>query len=343
MKENSFDFLRLLFAYFVIITHSYPLSGLAEQDILSHITNNQTALSHIGVSGFFIISGFMIYPSLIRSKTILEYVFKRIIRIYPAYLILITLTLLIFGPMLTSLNYFDFIKNPITINYFKLNVNLLSPIQFILPDVFTDNPYPNAVNGSLWTIPYEFLFYFLIIPIQYVPKQYRRYLLIATFLLLIILFKVNSHFQLDVIPGTSFEKIYLLKFGLLFISGAIISELGFIKIKNSIIAAVSTLLLIISFTTNTYEYAQFFILPILIISIGQLKIPYLSKINKIGDYSYGIYLYGFLIQQTLQHYFELSLYEFIIYSVIFSTIFGSASWFLIEKNALKLKALFSKN
>ena len=61
MHKNNFDFLRLVFAVFVIITHSYSISGIKEIDILSQLTNGQTALSYVGVRGFFIISGYLIF------------------------------------------------------------------------------------------------------------------------------------------------------------------------------------------------------------------------------------------------------------------------------------------
>ena len=59
-KINNFDFLRLIFASFVIITHSYPLSGIKECDLMCQISNGQISFSYIGVRGFFVISGYLI-------------------------------------------------------------------------------------------------------------------------------------------------------------------------------------------------------------------------------------------------------------------------------------------
>ena len=83
---NNFDFLRLLFAVWVIITHSYPLTGQPEQDLLWKITNGQTAFSYISVRGFFAISGYLIIQSLLRSNNLMDYYWKRILRIFPACL-----------------------------------------------------------------------------------------------------------------------------------------------------------------------------------------------------------------------------------------------------------------
>ncbi|MBP6639782.1 MAG: acyltransferase, partial [Bacteroidia bacterium] len=64
MHKNNFDFLRLIFAIFVIITHLKPLSLRQEGDWLMSLTDDQLCFSYLGVRGFFIISGFLIFQSL---------------------------------------------------------------------------------------------------------------------------------------------------------------------------------------------------------------------------------------------------------------------------------------
>ena len=86
---NNFDFLRLLFAVWVIITHSYPLTGQPEQDLLWKITNGQTVFSYISVRGFFAISGYLIIQSLLRSNNLIDYYWKRILRIFPALFVVL--------------------------------------------------------------------------------------------------------------------------------------------------------------------------------------------------------------------------------------------------------------
>ena len=73
---------------------------------------------------------------------------------------------------------------------------------------------------------------------------------------------------------------------------------------------------------------------------GLNPIPFIYNIGeKIGDLSYGIYIYGFPVQQTLMYYFKLNYLELMVYSLIISYIFAYFSWHLIEKNALRLKKL----
>ena len=94
-RSNSFDLLRFVFACFVIITHSYVLAGVKECDFLCQVTGNQMALSYLGVTGFFIISGYLIFQSLLRSENLISYYWKRFLRLYPGltFVILVTITL----------------------------------------------------------------------------------------------------------------------------------------------------------------------------------------------------------------------------------------------------------
>jgi peptidoglycan/LPS O-acetylase OafA/YrhL len=94
-RKNNFDFLRLLFASFVIITHSYPLCGIFECDWLCQITNGQVLFSYIGVKGFFVISGYLVFQSLQRSNNILDYYWKRCLRLFPALFVVLFLTVVL--------------------------------------------------------------------------------------------------------------------------------------------------------------------------------------------------------------------------------------------------------
>src|SRR5579883_434314 len=103
MQKNNFDFLRLVFALFVLITHSYAISGFNENlDPLRQLTNNQISFSTLGVKGFFVISGFLVFKSLQRSKNWFDYIIKRILRIFPALIAVLT-TCFIVCSMFSSL------------------------------------------------------------------------------------------------------------------------------------------------------------------------------------------------------------------------------------------------
>ena len=94
IKNNNFDFLRFLFALFVVISHAYALSGTTEEHSgVNWLSNGQLSFSQIGFSGFFIISGYFIFQSLQRSKSLSEYYKKRFLRLFPALAVVLLLSL----------------------------------------------------------------------------------------------------------------------------------------------------------------------------------------------------------------------------------------------------------
>lgn len=121
-RTNNFDFLRLLFASAVVITHSYPLSGLADSDFLSDITSSQIALSYLGVKGFFIISGYLIFKSLLRCENLLDFYWKRMLRLFPALIVVLILTVLL-APFVYE-DTVPYLENKSVLTYIPKNISL---------------------------------------------------------------------------------------------------------------------------------------------------------------------------------------------------------------------------
>jgi peptidoglycan/LPS O-acetylase OafA/YrhL len=337
---NNFDFLRLLFAIFVLITHSYALLGFSENDWLNKLTN-QTSLSQIGVSGFFAISGYLILISLIRSKSLVEYFVKRFIRIFPALIVLLIVTVFIVSPILVEGNVLDHFTNKTTWEYFFQNLLLQS--RYNIVGLFENNPYPNAVNGSLWTIPYEFSCY-LLLSFFYILKNkvsiLRVCMSFAMILFLIIYYNFLSAFSI----WTPFFKInteLLLKFGGFFLMGSLLASYSEVVTRyKSPLLIISSIIVIASLSYKFYDQIVYITLPVLVISFGLHSFKYINRVSKVGDFSYGFYLYAFLIQQIIVQLAKPSLTELMVVSFLVTLIFAMASWYLIEKPALNLKRLF---
>ena len=151
MHKNNFDIFRLVFATLVLITHSYSLTGLPEHDFLYNMTSGQISCSSLGVKGFFIISGYLIFQSVLLSKNWVDYIIKRILRIYPAYI-----AVLIFAIIL------GFFISDLSANQYFSDLAMFLPLHYQIDHVFSTNVYKDAINGSIWTIPYEFLFYLIL-------------------------------------------------------------------------------------------------------------------------------------------------------------------------------------
>ena len=339
-RNNCFDFLRLVFACFVVITHSYALAGINQCDWLCQYTDGQTVLSYLGVRGFFIISGFLIFQSLIRSKTVAIYYWKRLLRLYPGLIFVITLTILL-APILYPGSIIDYIYEEDVHKYIRDNLLLFQPRDDIA-GVFKNNPYRNTINGSLWTLSYEFTMYVLL-SFLFVIK-YRITVLKYILGTILIFTLIGNLFFQDLVSQYNYFLIFnvqLLELGYFFIAGSLLASIDISTIRfGKVILLISFISILISFWAGWFNSSKYILLPVFIIILGLQNVPFISNISeKIGDLSYGIYIFSFPVQQTLQHYFQLNYLHLMWSSLLITLIFALISWHLIEAQALKYKKL----
>lgn len=324
MHKNNFDFLRLLFAIFVVISHSFELLNRFDLDWLTRLTNGQAKLSYLGVRGFFIISGFLIYGSVLRSKTFAEFYWKRILRLFPGLFVVLFITLLLLPfvyqgtvPYLKNKEVWSYLPN----NFFLFNV------QGGIQGVFNNK----GINGSLWTIKYEFLMY-VFLSVIFFFKKHARVFVIFSYLYLVLCFVAGKSWLIN-IDGNYFNLAFY------FIGGAIcgIYKQELFKYKRVLMLS-ATFIFIISLYFSFFASIQFFVLPLIVIPFGISSTRYINSIGAaVGDLSYGIYLSGYPIQQSLIHYFKVTPYGLLIAALCLSAVYAYSSWHLIEKKALRLK------
>src|SRR6478609_5564094 len=152
MPVNNFNFLRLLFAIFVVITHSYDLLRNSADECLIRLTHGQVSFSFVGLSGFFIISGYLVFQSLIRSENLFSYFKKRILRIFPALFLVLLLTVLL-GYFVYESDFHSYVTNVSVWTYLPRNFVLIKS-QDVIQGIFTENPYSRSINESLWSLRY---------------------------------------------------------------------------------------------------------------------------------------------------------------------------------------------
>lgn len=335
-RNNNFDFLRLLFACFVIITHSYTLSGVGDIDFLGALSNSQLQLSKIGVTGFFVISGYLIYKSMERSPTPINYFWKRFLRLFPALFVVLVFTILVL-PLVYE-NNIPYLKNREVWTYIPLNI-ILYP-QYTISGVFENNPYPKIINGSLWTIRYEFLMYIATALLFKFRHNRNTMIKITSFVWLLCLIGMfilpQSILQINFI----FRVKNLLQLGACFWGGALLAAIGLNSNTKHIFKIFVPLLtiFIVAVKYGLSDYLYYIIVPLLIILIG-LKPLYLVKdIGKvIGDLSYGTYLYAFVVQQFVVCFCRPNHIQLMLLTFIITLFLAYISWHLVEKRFIALK------
>ncbi|MGV2927984.1 acyltransferase [Macrococcus capreoli] len=330
-RNNNLDIIRFFAAVLVIVSHSYPLlQGNEKNEPLAIITNGQYTIGSLAVSIFFIISGYLITMSYVKSKNIKVYFLNRILRIFPGLIFMLFITTFIVGPFISNYSIANYFTDIQTYKYFIFSSTLFL-MQYNLPGVFEDNIYPKAVNGSLWTLWYEFFCYALV-PIYVIFTKKRRIIIIFLLILTSILTFATNH----VIPVSLHNYLLLTSY---FLAGSFIfiyqDKIQFNRnyLFVSIIGFILTYLFIepfiaiLIFGTYIIFYFAFFS-------------PYkFYNFCKFGDFSYGIYIYAFLIQQIIVNYFgnNINLILNILIVSLLSIICAFFSWHIVEKKALNFK------
>lgn len=139
------------------------------------------------------------------------------------------------------------------------------------------------------------------------------------------------------------QGFHILNLGAFFVAGSLLASFKFEELKNQVFLAATVVVFIFSIYFGFYNVSKHIVFPILVILIGFTPLPYFSAFGKMGDPSYGIYIYSFPIQQTLVYFLKFNVFELMLYSVIISIVFGYLSWHLVEKKAFYYKdKLFKK-
>jgi peptidoglycan/LPS O-acetylase OafA/YrhL len=293
-------------------------------------------LAQIAVDIFFVSSGFLITKSLTQSKTIGKFVLFRCLRILPALWVALLLTVIVVGCFFSSLKVGGFFSELGTYTFLLRNAVLMTGIQHGLPGVFESAPMPRLVNASLWTLPYEAAMYAAIAIIGVLTKRLTNHtkLKFETLVLLIALCMMAAY--LITIENQPSNLIRLTAF---FFSG---SSLFLYRERVRLSWVFAVLLVAIWFVTISDPSISLRIyavaVPYLTIFLALTPMGFLKEYNRIGDFSYGLYIYAWPIQQALAISIQgINPMQMFALSFTLTLLVAVFSWHAVEKRALALK------
>lgn len=324
IRKNNLDIIRFIAATLVLFSHAYPLStGNNGSEPFGIVTNGEMSFGELAVAIFFVISGFLITQSFDRSKNPINYFKARSLRIFPGLIFCVLLSIFLLGPILTELSLRDYFTNRETYDYFKTIT--LYWWQADLPGLFPDNIWPSAVNGSLWTLWYEFFFYIVVAILGVTRTLDKRIVLVGFILATALYFLGRGGFYTDLFR---------------YFSAGMVFYLYRKEIKlNGWMAGLSLIILILTAKNGYFEYSLSIAGAYLIFYLAFASKVNVHNFGKYGDFSYGIYIYAFPIQQIMTQAFnnQLTPLENFLLSFPVTLMFAVISWYLIEKQALKYK------
>jgi peptidoglycan/LPS O-acetylase OafA/YrhL len=328
-RQNSLDLIRLISASLVIIGHSYAIVGSGVDPMARWNGSVYTGLFALHV--FFFISGLLVTNSFLHKPDIVRWLFSRVLRIFPALCVCLILTVFVLGSLTTTLPRVQYLTDRETWDYFLGNVFLLRT-RYFLPGVFTGS-VQKAMNGPLWSLYLEVRLYVFAAVLLWIFRGRPRQWLTAALGAVAVI-------------GMLIPRSWLFVFGEseMHITCSVLFLMGALCALWSDKVLISTLWLVVIFlAANNYARTPAFPPLFLIFTcyfvlcFGFSKL--LSAIRLPGDYSYGLYIYGWPVQQLVAKSFPHWPPPWNAASS-FAIALGVAalSWHLIEKPSLAQKA-----
>ncbi len=327
--NNNLDIFRIIAATAVIVGHSYAISPLpGAQDLMERFLEF-TYSGAYAVKIFFFLSGLVVTNSLLEKKNWFHFLVMRFFRLVPALFVTLLFSVLILGPLLTTIPLSSYFYSSET--YLYIIKNLIFKTTFELPGVFTENPYSDVVNGSLWTLRWEVLCYLVLLAIFLLGAFKRRIFFIGFFLLLTVevLLPERVIFKILTNDPEVFYTPWCFAFGAVLIS---YKDEVYISGKNFLVAVLICLLLK---DTVLFEITFYLATFLGILWISTLR--FVRALKPRSDISYGVYLYAFPIQQTIVYFLgvQFGILPHILLATAVTFMFGWVSWHVIEKPSMK--------
>jgi peptidoglycan/LPS O-acetylase OafA/YrhL len=320
----------------VIVHHGFVLAG--HSDPIGRRTGGVVDLGILAVLGFFVLSGLLIARSADRTSTP-RFLWHRVLRIMPGFWICLLVVAAGFGPAFWIAEHGSlggYLTPPEfgPVDYVVSNAALVVG-QTRIDGLLSGNPYPYGINGSLWTLPYEFGWY--LVAGALAIAGLLRVRVLATVVLIVLVLPQNIHLTqpLAALPGLGF--VLLSRFGLAFALGiAVYLWRDRIRLDDRL-AAVAVLAGGLSLLTGTFP-------TIGVAAYGYVllwaawRLP-LRRFDARRDLSYGLYIYAFPVQQALAlaGLSALPTPAYVALSLAGTLPFAWASYRFVEGPALRLK------
>lgn len=318
---NNFDFIRLAAAFSVLVSHQFAFAGKPEPSPVPF-----HSLGGLAVLAFFTISGFLVTQSWDRDRHALRFAARRILRIWPGWIVVTIFTGLILGPLITTLSLPAYFGSTRTWEYLG---QLVLMTKYTLPGVFTTNSVPEVVNGSLWTLPIEVQMYAFLLVAGVTSLLKWRWPALAS----LVIFA----FYLFVLKDVEHHHKFTKEFGLFFLAGSCCYLFRdcwqgriFHFLAPLLVAAIILWLC-------GYKYAALFAIgPLGLLAFGLAKWPAISRTGRYGDLSYGVYIYAGPVQQTIIWASDNSFSVFAggALATGMTLVLAFLSWHLIEKPSM---------
>lgn len=332
-RANNLNLIRLLAAISVTFGHSFAMLHPTGRHYEIGPGINSALFGFYAVAIFFMLSGFLILQSYNQSKSNISYILGRVFRIFPGLLFANIVTAILVGFFVLNQGWGFWTDSTHLVYIVKATRFNLSTYK----DIFVTMPH-NSPNGSLWTLPFEFRYYILVLIFGLLGLTKRKWLLVLAMLsvtasLFIPLpepvdYFIRHTFKLSDLSATYVCIIICFAVGMLCYS---FKE----NVNISLKLALGSLAL---FFLVDHWLLKILLLVYVVLVFGFHPKLYISRLNFKIDLSYGIYVLSWPVQQTLIFNKTVTQPENLFFvSMLIVLPLAIFSWIFFESPALKLK------
>ncbi|MEV4422531.1 acyltransferase, partial [Patulibacter sp. NPDC049589] len=326
---HGFDLLRILAASLVVLSHSWLLPTGAEPVPLGFSDYGFT-WGRLGVVVFFVASGYLIAGSWIRRPDVRVFLEKRARRIWPALAVMVLVVALVVGPLISTAP--GYLTSGETWSFVARNLAIF-PYDYRLPGVFAENPTPD-VNGVLWTLGLEVLAYLLLLVAGLLGIVRRPWALLAVTVVL-ALGGWNWFHSTLVLDGRLQGMTSRTALLACFFAGATLRSFDR-PVRWPWAAGAGVVLLGAGVLDVPLSVLIVPCGALIVVWAGTRALPRAAAITRLGDPSYGMYIWGFVLQQALiaAGMRDAPVLAFLGVSLATTLAAGYASWHLVERRAM---------
>ncbi|MFN3868849.1 MAG: acyltransferase family protein [Hyphomicrobiaceae bacterium] len=333
-SRNNFGAIRVALALAVVISHSfYLVSGLALVTEPVHAWTGYTLGQH-AVQLFFVLSGILVAQSLVRGG-LPAYAKARALRILPGLVVCVLITALVLGPLVSSTPGAQYFADGALYRYILDTVSLKTGMA-PLPGVFDENPAAGVVNSSLWTLKYEVICYVLLGVIGALALR-SGVARAAGWTALAVFVVVALYDRPALVEGnTALDQVQY--FALFFGTGVLAYALRRHIPLHAGGVALAFALLALTNKTAFAEFGHALGLGYAMLWLGSLEAGRVRAFTNDNDFSYGVYIYGVPVGQTLLVVWPtIPVAALIFATATISLVLAAVSWRLVERPALALR------
>jgi peptidoglycan/LPS O-acetylase OafA/YrhL len=340
-RNNNFNLLRLVFATFVILSHSSQLiDGDSRREPMAQVFGTSLTYGLLGVFGFFLLSGYLVVQSWERYPRLIAFLIKRILRIYPAFIVASLVCVFLVPSLVVDMRSY--------LSAFQWQPFALSLVLLLPPPVFYpvfDDPFPD-LNGPMWSLSFELRCYLLVAVFGLAQAIRWRWIWLGITLIFIAMsLVVEPRDPLDPLIQPRWLTLslgsidqFIRLTSLFFVGGCFYLFRQHISLRDLwVIVALLVTINLFCFE-STYHLGVLTSGAYILFWAAHRQVKLLDRLKWIPDISYGLYLYGWPVQKLLINKIPgISPISLFFLAMVISAACGYLSWICVERWFLRLK------